>query len=92
LAGRERTGGGGGPDEAPGAVPPEGKVETGRAGAGGGPLGTTGAGAGVPPGRGGENDGRGGMAAGGDPGKPGPWPLGFCLSFMFRNLATLSKT
>jgi hypothetical protein len=86
LAGRERIGGGGGPDDAPGAP------EASRAGAGGGPVGTTGGGAGVPPGRGGENEGRGGTAAGGDSGNPGPGPLGFCLSFMFRCLATLSKT
>ena len=85
---RARMGGGGGPDEPPGAP---GGVAGGFGASPGCVLvadpGATMGGAG----RGGENEGRGG-AAGGLPEAPGPTPPGFCLSFMLRVLATLSKS
>jgi len=100
LAGRERTGGGGGPDEAPGM---EGGTAE-RTGAGGGPP--AGGGLGEMPGnvprgicgaieesgRGGENEGRGGTADAGRTGGLGPRSLGLSFSLMLRALATISKT
>ena len=101
VTGRERTGGGGGPDgraklgggkgvapaaagEPPGAtagargvMPPgvmPGSVVRATCGAGDGP------------GRGGENDGRGGTADTAEAGDPGSWSLGFGLSVISPRL------